>query len=140
MEAEKGNFYVSAVRSCASAAKRPPQRSEESTAHMHVGISPRSFSAELTSAAKRGVYRPYACLQCGTSPRSSPPQRSEKSTADVYSTGFRRGASLWSSPPQRSEREELGYSAEFHCRAVAAKLTKALVSTYPTCTACYDNS
>ena len=113
MEAEKGNFYV-------SAAKRPPQRSEESTAHMHVGISPRSFSAELTSAAKRGVYRPYACLQCGTSPRSSPPQRSEKSTADVYSTGFRRGASLWSSPPQRSE-EELGYSAEFHCGAVAAK-------------------
>ena len=63
MEAEKGNFYVSAVRSCASAAKRPPQRSEESTA--------RSFTAELTSAAKRGVYSPYACLQCGVSPRSS---------------------------------------------------------------------
>ena len=106
------------------------------------------FRSETTSAAKRGVYSPYACrdfaaelqcgahlrsearnlqagpyacLQCWTSPRSSPPQRSEKSTADVYSTGFRRGASLWSSPPQRSEREELGYSAEFHCGAVAAK-------------------
>ena len=127
MEAEKGNFYVSAVRSCASAAKRPPQRSEESTA--------RSFTAELTSTAKRGVYSPYACLQCGVSPRSSlhsearslqcwisprtltslrssPPQRSEKSAVYVLSMEFRFTAELHGGAYLRSETRI--YSVDFH--------------------------
>ena len=71
-EAEKGNFYVSALRSCASAAKRAP--------------TARSFTAELTSAAKRGVYRAYACLQCRISPRSFTAQLTSAAKRGVYRT------------------------------------------------------
>ena len=57
-------------------------------------ISPRSFTAELTSAAKRGVYSAYVCLQCGISPRSFTAELTSAAKRGVYSAEFHCGAAL----------------------------------------------
>ena len=65
----------------ASLRSSPPQRSEESTAHMHV------YSAGVRRGARSTVKR------------------------GVYSAGFRRGTSLRSSPPQRNEESAVSWNS-----------------------------